>query len=256
MTTGFPNKLDGFEATTLEGMNGIKLLNRYDTKYIFHTDLLGAVFDYLSVDYQILEIEGSRSFEYETLYFDTDDYFFYHQHHNRKLNRFKFRSRRYAQSDMCFFEVKFKTNRGKTIKKRLPLGQGGIAPALTEASKGFAREHLIIGDSRIIDGIKPKLQTEYNRITFANQARKERLTIDTGLTFIDRHSNRRSIDNLAIAELKSERPSPNEEFSQYLKGQKIFPTRFSKYCIGIAMTQQVVKRNRFKKKLLKLTELN
>lgn len=247
--------LAAFRPTTLEDLDIIKLLKRYDTKFIFHRNQVDAVFDYLTENYDILEIGENRSFTYETVYYDTDDYLFYHQHHNRKLNRYKFRSRRYAQSDQCFFEVKFKNNRRKTIKSRLHLGQGGIQHSLSEDSKAFAREHMSVGDGRIIDDMKPKLKTEYSRITFANHAKKERLTIDTGLTYTGRNAGRHRFDNLVIAELKSEHNSLNTELFQHFKELKIFPTRFSKYCIGVAMTERNVKRNRFKKKLLKLTTL-
>ena len=49
--------------------------------FIFHKDKLKNVLDYLSKHYEILEIDNKRFFKYENLYFDTDDYFFYHQHH-------------------------------------------------------------------------------------------------------------------------------------------------------------------------------
>jgi hypothetical protein len=132
------------------------------------------------------------------------------------------------------------------------LENGSIHPDLSEASKVFAKERMRIGDGRIVDKINPKLTVEYNRITFANPANKERLTIDTDLTFIDRDANRHRIDNLIIAELKSENVSPNSVLYQHLKGLGIFPSKFSKYCMGIAMTRQNVKHNRFKKKILSL----
>lgn len=250
------NTLADFHPTTLEDLNSIKLLKRYDTKFIFHRNQLKPVIDYLSRDFKILEIENNRSFDYETLYYDTDDYLFYHQHHNRKLNRYKFRCRRYRQSDQCYFEVKFKNNRRKTFKSRLPLKNGSIHSGLSEESIVFAKERMTIGDCRILDRIAPKLKVEYNRITFAKHSDKERLTIDTDLTYIDRNSNRVRIDNLIIAELKSERVSLNAELYRHLKGLRIFPATFSKYCMGIAMTEQNVKRNRFKKKLLKLKRIS
>lgn len=250
------NPLDNFHPTALEDLNAIKLLKRFDTKFIFHKKQLGAVFDCLSGRYQILEIDNNRSFSYETLYYDTDDYLFYHQHHNRKLNRYKIRCRRYRQSDQCYFEVKFKNNRRKTIKSRLPLENGGIHPGLSEESKRFAKERMLVGDNRVIEKIKPKLKVEYNRITFANPANMERLTIDSDLTYIDSDSNRHRIENLIIAELKSENVSPNTPLYQHLKGLRIFPSKFSKYCIGIAMTEQRVKNNRFKKKILGLKKFS
>ncbi|MGD9249563.1 MAG: polyphosphate polymerase domain-containing protein [Desulfobacteraceae bacterium] len=246
------NRLADFHPTTLDDMDGIKLLKRYDTKFTFHKDQLADVFSHLTQNYKILEIGNHRSFTYENIYYDTDDYLFYNQHHNKKLNRYKIRCRRYQQSNQRFFEVKFKNNRRKTIKSRLPLANGEIHPGLCEESKIFAKEHMTNGDRRIVDQLRPKLQVEYNRITLTNQAKKERLTIDIGLTYIDKNSKRCRIDNLVIAELKSEKVSMNSKLYQFLKGLNIFPTRFSKYCMGVAMTEQRIKSNRFKKNLLRL----
>jgi hypothetical protein len=246
------NTLADFHPTTLDDMNGITLQKRYDTKFIFHKDQLGDVFDHLAGNYKILEIGEHRSFTYETLYYDTDDYLFYHQHHNQKLNRYKIRCRLYRQSNQRYFEIKFKNNHKKTIKSRLPLTDGDIHSGLSEESRIFAKKHMTAGKCRIVDQINPKLKVEYNRITFINHANKERLTIDNDLTYIDKNYKRCRIDNLVIAELKSEKVSMNSALYQYLKGLKILPTRFSKYCMGVAMTEQRVKSNRFKKKLLRL----
>lgn len=96
----------------------------------------------------------------------------------------------------------------------------------------------------------------FDRITFANHENKERLTIDLNLTFTNKNSLQKKIDTLVIAELKSEKYSFNSQFTQYLKRLKIYPVKFSKYCIGIALTEKNIKYNRFKKKLLKLNKLN
>lgn len=96
----------------------------------------------------------------------------------------------------------------------------------------------------------------FDRITLANHENKERLTVDLNLTFTNKNSFQKKIDNLVIAELKSERYSFNSEFTQCLKGFKIYPAKFSKYCIGIAVTEKNIKCNRFKKKILKLNKMN
>ena len=246
------NNLASFHATTLEDLEIIKLLKRYDTKFIFHGDQLIPIFDYLSQNYEVLEIDNNRSFKYQNLYFDTDDYFFYRQHHNRKLSRYKVRFRRYVDSNKCYFEVKHKNNKRKTIKSRLLLEDKNISHELSEQTKEFARDCILINNGDIIDKVKPKLWIEFERITFANQFNKERLTLDTNLTYTDSNSLRQKLDNLVIAELKSEKFSLNSQFFQYLKKLKIYPIRFSKYCIGIAITEKNIKCNRFKKKLLKL----
>jgi hypothetical protein len=248
--------LECFDPTTLGDMNAIKLLKRYDTKFVFHRERLGSIFNYLSGRYNVLEIGKKRVFRYVTTYFDTDDYFFYHQHHNKKLNRYKVRCRKYIDSDQCFFEVKFKNNHNKTIKSRLPLTNGYSQYELSDDSKKFARSHIAMNGFDIVGKIKPKLTVEYDRITFANTHTQERLTVDSNLAYKDMAGRRKAIKNMVITELKSEKFSPNSALYQHLKAIKIAPTNFSKYCMGIAMTEKEVKYNRFKKKLSTLQHLS
>jgi hypothetical protein len=248
--------LGSFHPTTLEDLNGLKLLSRYDTKFIFHQSRLDSLLDYLSKGYRILEIGGRRRFSYETLYYDTDDFFFYHQHHNRTYGRYKVRCRRYVESGQCFFEVKFKNNKRKTIKSRLPLKEKRIHREISESSKEFARSHILLNDVDIMEKIKPKLTVNYSRMTFANATTEDRFTIDTGLAYSGRISPGRRLNGLVIAEHKKERFSPNAPLFQHLKGMDIHPVSFSKYCMGIALTEENIKHNRFKKKILALRKMD
>lgn len=247
--------LTPFRTISLDELNAIKLMKRYDKKFIFHKNKLKSVFDYLVDEYRVLEIDKNRAFKYENLYYDTYDHFFYSQHHNRKLNRYKLRCRKYIETNQCFFEVKFKNNKKKTIKTRLLLGDNDIKYELSEESKEFARKSVLINNCNIIDHVIPSLWVSFNRITFGNLINKERLTFDVNLTYSDKQMNSLIINNLVIAELKSENVSMNSPFFQYLKSIKIFPSRFSKYCMGIAITEKEIKHNRFKRKLLKLKNL-
>lgn len=247
--------LTDFQTIDLDGLNAIKLMKRFDKKFTFHRNKLRLVFDYLQKDYQVLEIDMNRAFRYENLYYDTADHFFYSQHHNRRLNRYKLRCRKYVETNQCFFEVKFKNNKKKTIKTRLLLEDSDISNELTEASKEFARRSVLINNGNIIDRVIPSLWISFNRITFGNLINKERLTFDVNLTYTDKQMNSHKINNLVIAELKSENASMNSPFFQYLKSIKIFPSRFSKYCMGIAIMEKDIKYNRFKRKLLKLKNL-
>lgn len=247
--------LNGFQAIDLDELNAIKLMKRYDRKFIFHKDKLKSVFDYLMDGYKVLEIGTNRAFKYENLYYDTEDRFFYSQHHNRKLNRYKLRCRKYIETNQCFFEIKFKNNKKKTIKTRLLLEDSDISDELNQESKQFARKSVLIDNGNIVDMISPSLWIRFNRITFGNLLNKERLTFDVNLTYTDEQLNSKKIGNLVIAELKSEKISMNSPFFQYLKSIKIFPSRFSKYCMGIAIMEKDIKHNRFKRKLLKLENL-
>jgi hypothetical protein len=250
------NSLVDFKTIDLDALNAIKLLNRYDKKFIFHKDKLPSVFDYLLKDYRILEIDQTRVFRYENLYYDTDDHVLYYQHHNKRLSRYKVRCRRYIESNQCYFEIKFKTNKRKTIKSRLLLKDGKISEELSEESKAFARKAVLLNHGDIVNKVKPAIWTGFNRITFANLYNNERLTLDMNLTYTDRTNKSKRMENLIIAELKSEDFSLTSQFAQHLKGLKIFPAKFSKYCVGVAMMERDVKRNRFKKQLLKLEKFS
>lgn len=247
--------LADFPTIDLDNLNTIKLMKRYDTKFVFHKDQLKSVFDYLRKNYRVLEINRNRTFKYENVYYDTDTHFFYHQHHNKKLNRYKLRCRKYIETNQCYFEIKFKNNKEKTIKTRLLLKDNHINGKLTDESKEFARKSVSINNGDIIDRINPSLWISFNRVTFANLNNKERLTFDINLTYTDKRSNKQKINNLIIAELKSEKVSMNSAFFQYLKSIEISPSNFSKYCMGIAITEKNIRCNRFKNKLLKLKYL-
>jgi len=108
-----------FSPISLEEMDGVKLMNRTDTKFTFSISVLPELFQNLSPFYNVLEIDNKRIHEYKSLYFDTKKRKFYYDHHNQRVNRFKVRFREYVDSGLTFLEVKRKNNKGKTIKKRL-----------------------------------------------------------------------------------------------------------------------------------------
>ena len=247
--------LTQFNETTLQDLDVIKLLKRYDTKFIFCREKLMPLLDFLSTRYEVLEIDGRRCFRYESLYYDTDDFFFYRQHHNKKYDRYKVRCRKYIDSNQCYFEIKHKSNKNKTNKSRILLGGSDILSELSEESKSFARSNILL-NGNIIDRIKPKLGVNFERITFANRDNKERFTIDLHIEFTGKNALQRKMDNLVIAELKSEKSSANTRLVRYLKGLKIYPASFSKYCVGVAITERNIKYNSFKNKILKLNRLN
>ena len=64
--------------------------------------------------------------------------------------------------------------------------------------------------------------------------------------------------SLVIAELKQESLDRNSPFYKLMKKERIRPYRLSKYCIGSVEIygEEVLKFNRFKKKLLFLNKIN
>ena len=106
---------------TLGEMDDIKLMNRIDTKYVCTQAVLEKVLDDARQYYLVLENCGSRIADYNTLYYDTETYRMYLDHHNQRLTRNKVRTRTYLSSDDTYLEIKRKTNRGRTKKKRIPI---------------------------------------------------------------------------------------------------------------------------------------
>ena len=60
------------------------------------------ILENISSEYFCLEIEGKRSFTYQTEYFDTIDNLLFKNHQNGKLNRYKIRFRDYIESKNIF----------------------------------------------------------------------------------------------------------------------------------------------------------
>lgn len=105
--------LNEMQSISLSEMDSVELMNRFDTKYIFSAERLLEILTLVKNDYRVLEVKGVRLNRYNNLYFDTSDYKFFNEHHNKKANRLKVRYRKYADSGVTFFEVKKKTIKTK-----------------------------------------------------------------------------------------------------------------------------------------------
>lgn len=236
-----------FDPIALEEMDAVGLMKRTDTKYVFSEEELIPLIEGIQGDYRVLEVKGVRSNHYRTLYFDTSAFDFYMQHQNGKLNRNKVRFRKYVDSDLCFLEVKFKNNKGQTIKKRIKVED--FEKELSRDQLSFVNENADVKNELV-----PKLWNNFNRITFVNQQLGERLTIDYNLSF-EFEGNKMALPNVVIAELKQIRLNRNSPFAEMAKKLKIRDSRISKYCIGSALLNEDLKHNRFKPKILNLKKI-
>ncbi len=239
---------ESFERILLEEMDQVKLMNRTDTKYWFRLSDLQAILDVVKNDYFILSIDGKTLMPYSTTYFDTDKNEMFAKHHNGKLNRYKIRKRSYVNSGISFLEIKFKSNKGRTIKKRIP----------AESKNG----QLSAGEDKFIqsvapyaaDKLQPSLLNQFERITLVNRNFKERCTIDLNLQFkgTDKEIE---LENLVIVEIKSEGHSNMSSLALALRDHRIKASGFSKYCVGRTVTDHQLKRNAFKKKIRSIEKL-
>lgn len=242
------NIIKKFNPISLKEMDGVKLLNRVDTKYLCSLDKLADILKDLIAEYKILEINKKRLNNYQTIYYDTQDFKMYHEHQNGKLNRYKIREREYIDSGLDFLEVKFKNNKKRTIKTRI---------IRNENLKNLKKDEIVFLDSKSpfsYDELEIKLYNRFQRITLTNQ--KERVTIDMGLEFINSKGVNGLLSSIAIIEVKQSKFSINSGVVKVLKKHQLRPCSFSKYCIGTTLVYPQLKSNRFKANILLINKLS
>ncbi len=240
------SELQAFHTINLDELNELRLMNRVDRKFVFPLNKLPELLGRVSKHYKVLEIKGERCLLYQTEYLDSPELILYHNHQNQRLNRFKVRFRTYTISNNTFFEIKRKTNKGKTIKKRVEIPK----EKKPEIDYAFLDSVVPLDDKNLL----PSLSNQFKRITLASFISNERITLDFDLEIKDQNA-RKTLPFLAIAELKREKASNNSPFALALKAMNIYPRGFSKYCMGKALLNPQLKQNTFKPNLLYLKKI-
>lgn len=261
----------------LDRIAAVRLMNRVDTKFLADERQCMRLLEEAADRYYVQAIGTVRACRYSTLYYDTPQWEMYHLHHNRRLTRQKVRTRTYVETGVSFLEVKNKSNKGRTRKLRMRIGGGIFATAPSDAeAAAFLRQK----SSYAPDTLTPSLATRFVRVTLVNRAMTERLTIDFDLHFTnvragageaergaaaasggadaERHRDANgtaSLGGLAIIELKQDTTAPSP-MKEILARLRIKPFKISKYCIGEALTNPHVKRNRFKAKLRAIDKMS
>lgn len=249
MNVGITALLNEFVPITLGEMDGVKLMNRTDTKYVFPFSKLPELLQLACCHYKMLEINNRRDLRYSTTYMDTSDYLFFYQQATGKLKRHKIRYRTYESTGTTFLEVKCKTNKRRTIKWRIEnrLMHYGCDCHALEFLKDFVPEEFA--------KLKPVLVNRFTRLTLVGLETTERITIDYALSFSDGNGRCLHLPYLAIAELKREGYTNQSPFVRLIKACKIRPTGFSKYCIGSSLLYNLPRKNIFKPKFLLLNKI-
>ena len=236
-----------FDPITLAEMDGVKLLDRCDTKFALPDAALPEVLSSLLGEYRLLEVGGVRGNDYRSLYLDTPGFRLFHDHHNGRSFRSKVRFREYLGNDLCFLEVKRKTGRGDTVKKRMRIE--AVPDAMSEEQRTYVRAR-----SGIEAPLDPVLWNHYTRFTFVHRQRAERLTIDRAMRFSS-NGEVRDITGLCIAELKQARADQASPFARLMRTMGTRPGGISKYCLGVLLLQPSIKHNAFNEALRKLDRI-
>lgn len=231
-----------YQTITLSEMKKVSLMKRVDTKYVTTLDKLHVILQALRDDYFVQETDGKQQLPYYTLYYDTPDCQMFSDHQRGKPNRQKVRIRKYCQTGQAFLEVKSKKGNGQTRKKRIAVPDEHHSIRLSE---NFLAEHCPYQPQLL----EKKIENHFYRTTLVSKALNERVTIDTGLSFYH-HGNAcsRSLDDLVIIELKRD-GHRYSKLLEVLNDMYIPSSSFSKYCVGMVLTDPSMKYHRFKEKL-------
>ena len=251
ITSKIEETLTDFSGISLEEVQRASLMRRKDSKYVFGFNHVPQLLEEVSQHYQILEIEGIRSHNYQTLYYDTPGLDMYHLHHRGLVNRHKIRFRKYGSSEAVFLEVKKKDARGVTIKNRIQTRNSEAS--ILSREEEFLSLYSPYEDEKMM----PVLENSFNRITLVNPEQTERITMDYQLWFSSQVSDESlEIPGVSIAEIKFSHHLSGSVFHKALRRTQIIPRRFSKYCIGMAMLNPELKQNLFKEKVRRVYKIN
>ena len=246
------NILKTFAPISLEQMQEIQLMDRLDYKYVAPVSLLPALLEEISSLFLVQTNKDVRIASYRTQYFDTPglDYFVMHQ--NGKSSRQKIRIRSYVESNLAFLEIKNKNNKGRTRKIRVKVDTPVVhSIADLDEEQDFLDEHSLFNSG----SLAPVLENSFHRITLVNNRKTERVTIDFNISFLNYATNKeKMLEDIMVLELKQD-GHQYSDFRAVLEKLNIRRVSFSKYCIGVAMTNPDVKYNQFKKKLIRINKL-
>jgi len=214
-----------------ELLEAAALLKRTDRKYIVTEAQLADLLRVLAGDVRVLEIDGTRTFHYESTYFDTPGRDSFRAAAHRRRRRFKVRTRTYADTMQTYFEVKVRDARRRTVKLRLPYPFADRASLNAEAHAFVTRtlvEHGI--PALAVDSLVPALRTAFHRSTMLVPSARCRVTVDTELRVSHPDGSELTIPDLIVLETKSDAQDRRVDRALWRMGVR--PQSVSKFAIG------------------------
>ena len=237
MTTG----LERFGSLTLAELNDrAARLTRVDRKYVLDARGAADLMERLPEGSLALEIDGLRTFGYDSVYLDTPRLDAFRATVTRRRHRFKVRTRRYTDSDLTFLEVK--TRRGSfTVKERI----GHASMTDLGAGESFVAEALERAGVRVdVAQLAPTLTVSYRRSTLVLPGSVDRLTIDTDLGWRTPDGRtRRPAPGTAVVETKAGAHASRADRVLWALGHR--PQPISKYATGLAALREDLPGNRW-----------
>lgn len=229
--------LAGFSTAAPSLLARRDLLRRIDTKFLVSEAALPGLLGRLHGEYAVLCAGSARIAGYRTLYFDTPELRCFHDHRRGRRPRQKVRIRHYPDRRVSFLEVKTKRSESLTDKRRIarPYGDHRLGPG--------DRRFLAEACELPLEELRPMVWTNFGRISLVGLHTVERVTIDVGLTVVNENGSE-SLDGVAIMEVKQSPFCAHTPVMSALREEGQRPASASKYCIGVALTQDGVRLNR------------
>lgn len=217
-----------FPTASWGDVQSTELLRRFDRKFVLQPAQLKTVLGAVTGRYRLLPSGSHVWATYDTTYFDTPDLFMFTQHARGKRPRLKVRIRHYRERSVSFLEVKEKTNRGETRKKRLelPFKQNEII----ESNHAFIRKHCDLDPMQL----RPLLTTQFKRLTLLDPIGGERVTSDMFLSF-SAGGFTRDLAGVVVTEVKQAEALGRSPVVDALRAAAVRPRSFSKYSVGVAL---------------------
>lgn len=248
MSPGIAGNLRHLPAIGLEELNAAAALQtRVDRKYIIPAQQGKQLLAAFEADLRILEMDGKRTFNYDSVYFDTPRLDSYLLAARGRRRRYKVRTRTYVDSAVSFLEVKTEGSRAATVKDRIPYDLSDRS-RITAEGLAYVNDTLAATIGDLPSGpLEPVLETRYRRTTLFLPGSESRATLDEAVTWRRPGGSSWLLDGSLVLETKS--GSTAGPLDRHLWASGIRPSRISKFATGMAALRPDLPANRWHRTL-------
>jgi hypothetical protein len=216
------------------------LQTRVDRKYVLPLDTALQALASVADELVVLQINGARSFQYQSLYFDTPDFASFRGAATGRRRRFKVRVRSYVESGQRALEVKTRSGRGETVKSRIDYQPARVDVLTAEACR-FVDDTVQAND--LAAQLLPTMWTAYHRTTLLDINHRSRTTIDRSLHARPLAGPWRTLTDRVIIETKS--AAGATPLDRALWRLHVRPVAISKFAVAMAIHHRSLPANRW-----------
>lgn len=246
-----PSGLESLRPLSLDEVNErAAMVTRTCRKYLVPIETVSELFAGAEGRFGTLSIEGRRSLQYSSTYFDTPDLRTFRDHRQGRRLRFKVRVRTYLDNDTRMFEIKLKEGRGVTDKVRVP--HHALPEQLPPRARAFLEDSLCSYGLRSPDVLVPSAVIDYRRSTVVALSGEERITVDTALVGRRGRWSVRMRPGVALLEVKTHGGLTTTERRLHEHGFR--KVTFSKYGAVLAALEPRLRGNRWHRTALHCLE--